>query len=43
MIRFNARALMVEHDPVTGGCRVFDTGISSLNKWRAHWGVQTKP
>jgi thiamine biosynthesis lipoprotein len=43
LARFNARALMVEHDPVTGGCRVFDTGISSLNKWRAHWGVQTKP
>ena len=40
---FNARALMVEHDPVTGGCRVFDTGLSSQSRWRAQWGVEATP
>jgi len=42
LAHYNARALMVEHDPVTGGCRVFDSGMTVPVKWRAHWGVETR-
>lgn len=42
LARYNARALMVEHDPVTNGCRVFDSGTAAPIKWRAHWGVETR-
>lgn len=38
LARFNARALMLEHDPVTGGCRIFDSDATG-HGWHARWGV----
>jgi len=39
LARFNARALMLENDPVTGGCRIFDSAVTGQPGWRARWGV----
>lgn len=39
LARFNARALMLEHDPVSGGARLFDTTLASEHGWRARWGM----
>ena len=39
LARFNARALMLENDPVTGGCRIFDSATTGQPGWRARWGV----
>ena len=39
LARFNARALMLEDDPVSGGCRIFDSAATGQPGWRARWGV----
>lgn len=39
LARFNARALMLEHDPVSGGCRIFDSAATGQPGWRARWGI----
>ena len=36
---FNARALMVESDSLTGGCRVYDSTASGKESRWAHWGM----
>lgn len=41
LARFNARALMLENDPMTGGVRVFDTTLADKPCWRARWGVDS--
>ena len=37
LARCNARAFMVEHDSVTGACRVLDSTVSG--QWHTRWGV----
>jgi thiamine biosynthesis lipoprotein len=37
--QFDARAFIVESDPLTGGCRVFDTAATGQPHWHARWGV----
>lgn len=40
LARFNARALMLKHDPLSGGVRLFDTSLAGDTRWRARWGVE---
>lgn len=42
LARFNARAFIVENDPLTGGCRVLDTAATGQHHWHARWGVGTQ-
>ena len=39
LTRFNARALMLENDPVTTGCRIFDSAATARPGWRTRWGI----
>ena len=40
--RFNARALMVEQDSASGGCRVFDSEMVAPTHKRAQWNVEIR-
>ncbi len=42
LARFNARAFIVENDPLTGGARVLDTAATGQPHWHARWGVAAR-
>lgn len=39
LARFNARALMLEPDPASGGMRLFDTTPAGDTRWRVRWAM----
>ena len=41
LAHFNARALILENDPLTGGCRICDSAATG-HGWHARWGVGHK-
>lgn len=42
LARFNARAFIVENDPLTDGARVLDTAATGRPHWHARWGVAAR-